>query len=73
MGIILSVDTLNYFIGVSKNNYSHVIATLMFYEHRKTTVFKVLGSVIYYIIDKQTLLGYLCLQKDKLSSNNKTF
>ena len=36
-------------------------------------VFKVLGSVIYCIIDKHVCLYYLCLQHNKLKLNDKAF
>ena len=45
----------------------------MFYEHRNLMLFKVLGSIIYYIIYKYICLDYLCVNQDKLSSNYKAF
>ena len=57
---------------LNKNN-SHVIALIIFYKHRKTTLFKVLGSVIYSCIVKYICLYYLCLHPDKLSLNYNSF
>ena len=36
-------------------------------------IFKVLGSVVYCIMDNYVCADYLCLQKDKLSLENKGF
>ena len=44
---------------VLKNNKSHVMSLLMLYKQIKTTLFKVLGSVIYCFIDKLKFLDYL--------------
>ena len=45
----------------------------MLYGHIKKSLFKVLGSVIYFIIDKFVCLYYLCLQEYLLSSNDRVF
>ena len=73
MGIVLSREKLKVIRKSYKNNTSHVIVLLMFNEYRNTTFFKVLGSVIYCIIEKYICLYSLCLQQDKLSSNYNTF
>ena len=66
MGIVFSVETLKAIRRFLKNNNYHVIALLMFYEHIKTTFSRVLGYVVYQIIDKYVCLDYLFLHKDKL-------
>ena len=45
----------------------------MFYEHRGTTIFKVLGSLIYFVIDIYVCLYYLCLQYNKWVYNDNSF
>ena len=59
---------------VIKNDNTHVLAILMFYENRKFVVYKVLGVVIYCILEKYVCIDYLCLQKEKkLSLLHKGF
>ena len=55
---------------LNKDN-THVIAPIMFYENRKAVLFKVFGSVTYFIIDKYVCLDYLCLRQKSL--HVKTF
>ena len=49
-----------------KKGKKSILALLMFYENRKTMIFKVLGSVIYFIMDDYLFVDYLCLQKGLL-------
>ena len=59
-----------------KNNYSYqkvlkkdnscFFSLMIFRENRKTTIFKVLGLVIYCIMDNYLCVGYLCLHKSQL-------
>ena len=57
-----------------KNDKTRVLALLMLYDNRKSLVFKVLGVVIYCILDKHVCSDYLCLQKEnKLSILHKGF
>ena len=73
MGIVFSRKKLKCVRKAFKNNSSHVIVLLMFNECRNITFFKVLGSVIYCIIEKYICLYSMCLQLDRLSSNDNTF
>ena len=56
----------------NKDN-TRVLELLMFHENRKTTIFKVLGSVIYCIMDNYICTDYLCLNKYKISLAHKVF
>ena len=56
---------------VFKKNNICVISILMFYENRKIMIYKVLGSVIYCIIDNYLCVGFMCLQKVRLSLEHK--
>ena len=50
-----------------------VISLMLFYENRKAMVLKVLGSVIYCIMDNYICTDYLCLNKYKISLAHKVF
>ena len=50
---------------LSKEN-TCVLSLMIFYENRKSMVFKVLGSVGYGIMDNYVCADYLCLFKAKL-------
>ena len=45
----------------------------MFYDNRKTIVYKVIGSVIYTIIENYIYIYFLYLLQDKLSKHNNKF
>ena len=49
-----------------KKDKTHVISLLVFYENRKTMIFKVLGSVIYCLMDNYICVDYLWLQQGLL-------
>ena len=44
-----------------KQDIACAIALIMFYENRKSLIFKVLGVVVYLSIDKYVYVDYLCL------------
>ena len=46
------------------NNNSHFIELLIFYKHRNPTFLKVLGYVVYCLIEKYISLDCIGLQKD---------
>ena len=48
---------------VMKNDNTHVIELLLLYDNMNYLVFKVLGVVIYYTINKNVCIGYVCLYK----------
>ena len=50
-----------------------VVSLMIFYEHRNTIVYKVLGWVICGIIDKLICLDYLCLHQENPSKQDKMF
>ena len=50
-----------------------VISLMLLYENRKAMVLKVLGSVIYCIMYNYICVGFVCLQKAKLSLEHKGF
>ena len=57
-----------------KQNNECVIALIMFYENRKSVIFKVLGVVVYEFIEKYVCVDYLSLQREpKLSSSPRGF
>ena len=55
-----------------KKDNTNFITILIFYEHRKTMLFNVLGSVIFGIMEKYCFLDDLCIQQDKPSSNDRS-
>ena len=56
------------------NKYStRVLALLMFYENRKTTIIKVLGSIIYCITESYICVDYLCLHQAQIYLEHKGF
>ena len=59
-------------IVVMKNNVTF-ISLMMFYNNRKEIMFRVLGSIVYTIIDNLICLYYVCLFQDKLSKHNRNF
>ena len=56
----------------NKDN-TRVISLIMLYENIKITILKVLGSVVYCIIENYLCFGYLYLQQDKLSLSHRCF
>ena len=52
MGTVFPVESMKAIRKVFKNNKSHIIVILVFCEHRDTTLFKILGSIIYCLIGK---------------------
>ena len=57
-----------------KQDNDRFIALVMFYENRKLLLFKVLGFVIYFFLDRYVCVNYFCLQKEqKLSLAHKLF
>ena len=47
-----------------KKDSTCVFALLVFYENRKTTIFKVLGSVIYCIMEQYVCVDCLCFRSN---------
>ena len=45
-----------------KHDSTHVIDLIIFYENRKSLIFKVLGVVVYCFILKYVCVDYLCIQ-----------
>ena len=41
----------------------YVIAMIIFYENRKSSIFKLLGVTVYFFLEKYVCGDYLCLQK----------
>ena len=58
---------------VLKKDNTGVISLLMFYEDIKTMIFKVLGSVVYFIMYNYLCDDYMCLHKAKLYFSHKGF
>ena len=58
---------------VSKKYNTRVIALLMFWENKKTMIFKVLSSVIYCITDNYLCVDYIFLQQGLFSMAHKGF
>ena len=48
-----------------KNESTHVIPLLVLYDNRKSIIFKVLGVVVYFFLDKYFFIDHLCIQKGK--------
>ena len=57
---------------LDKDN-TRVTALPILNENRKTMIFKVLGSVIYWIMDNYLCVDYLCLQQAKIYFAHKIF
>ena len=55
---------------VLKGN-THVPSLLMFYENRKSVIFKVLSYIVYCIMDKYSYVDYLCFPQTKLRVTTK--
>ena len=54
-------------------SYVSVISLIMFYESRNKLRYKVVGSVVYTIIDEYIYLDYLASIQDKLSKHDNNF
>ena len=52
MGTVFTGEILKANRKVLNDNNSHVLVLIIFYEHKKTNFFKVLGYVIYLFIKK---------------------
>ena len=50
---------------VTKNDNTHTLEIIMFYENSKSLVYKVFGVFIYCTLEKYVFIDYLCLQKEK--------
>ena len=50
-----------------------VLSLMTFHKTRKTVVLRVLGSVIYNIIDNHIFIDNMCLFEDKLSKHDRNF
>ena len=50
---------------------TRVISLLMFYENRKNMMFKVLGSLVYFIMDNYVCVDRLCFLQTKLHATSK--
>ena len=46
-----------------KEDNTHVIDLIIFYNNRKSPIFKVLGVVVYLLLEKYVCVDYLYLQK----------
>ena len=44
-----------------------------FYENRKDIIFKVLISVVCFVVDNYVCYGYMCCMQNKLLVSNKVF
>ena len=57
-----------------KQYNTRVISLIMFYGKRKLLTFKMLGVIVYCLIEKYICVDYLSLQREpKLSSSHKKF
>ena len=57
-----------------KHDIDRSIALIMFYENRKSLIFKMLGVFVYWFIEKYVCVDYLCLQIEaKFSSLHRGF
>ena len=56
------VETSSHMRKALKNGSTRAIALIVFYYNRNSLVFKVLGVVVYFFIDKYLCVDYLCLQ-----------
>ena len=57
----------------TKNDNTHVIAILVFYDERKLPIFNILGVVVYCFLEKYVCIDYLCLQKKRNYICNRVF
>ena len=46
----------------------HVIVIIIFYDNRKLLIFKLLGIVVYWFLEKCFCIEYFCLQKENRPS-----
>ena len=58
---------------VFKKNNTHVLAFLVVYKNMNTLMFKVLGSVIHFIMDNYLCVDYLCLHQGQIYLAHKVF
>ena len=57
-----------------KHDITHAVSMIMIYKNSKILVFKVLGVVVYSLIDKYLCVDYFCLQREEnLSSLQRVF
>ena len=66
LGTTLEKITMVPIIKVSKKDNTRVISLVMFYENRKSIIFKVLGSVVYCITENYICADYLYLHQYKV-------
>ena len=59
-------------IKIIKNENSRVPALLIFYENTRLLIYKLMGAVVYCILDHYVCIDYLCLQKEKKLSMSRT-
>ena len=56
---------------VLKKENTHVISLLIFYEKRNNRIFKVLISIVYFIMENYVCVDYLCCLQTKIHDTNK--
>ena len=56
-----------------KKYNTRIISLLAIYENRKTMIFKVLGSVIYCIMEDYLCVDYLCRLQGQIFLEHKVF
>ena len=66
MGMTFDKITMVYIRKLLKKDNNHVISLLMFYENIKSMILKVLGSVIYCIMENYLCVNYLRLHQVKV-------
>ena len=54
-----------------KKDNTRVLSSIIFYENIKTVIFKVLGSIIYFIMSNYLCVYYMCLQEVQLYLTHK--
>ena len=60
MALIFISTTLTPIKRVFRKYNNCLISFLMFYDNRKNMIFKVLSSVVYFVMDNYICAGYLC-------------
>ena len=48
-----------------KHDNTRIISMIVFYDNRKSPIFKILGIVVYFLLEKYVCVDYLCLQEQQ--------
>ena len=56
-----------------KSDNTRVLEVLMFYENRKSQIYKVFCVVVYFVLYKYVCTDYFCLPKNQMSFSHQVF